>query len=644
MLFSKRFFSLIFLFSLSFCFITNVVRAEDDEDDSEPELFDPDAEEAEGDGEENDPTEVERDNFVYVLNDDNFDSFMEGKSVVLLEFYAPWCGHCKQFAPTYEKIAEDLDGKVDVAKVDATIANGVANRFNIQGYPTIKIWKDGETFDYKGSRSKEDVIKKVMEYSDPDWSPPPAAVITLTTANFRSIVDNEDIMLVEFYAPWCGHCKKLEPEYEEAAQELKNHDPPIPLGKVDATEEGDLASEFGVSGYPTMKLFRRGRAYEYKGPREARGIISYMIDEATPPSTEVTTLKVMKNILHIASDVTIIGCFMNEEDPALEVYQQVGNTLRSQYEFHHTFSSEICSDLGASIGEVIMFHPERFQSQFEPKSFKMPVNEETVKNELETFFSEHAVPLVGQRTKENKDKRYEARPLVVVYYSVDFSFDYRVNTQIWRKKVLNVANEMKDVTFCIANEDDFTEELKRVKLDDSPEEINVIIYDDDDRRYPMKPDDEFDEEVLSEYVGKYLKGKIKPVFKSEKPPKKNKGPVTVVTANTFDQIVMDESKDLLIEFYAPWCGHCKKLAPVYKKLGKKFKDNENIVIAKMDATANDIPNNIYKAEGFPTLYWAPAGSKTKPSKYTGGRELDAFVEYIEENSTQLKLNDVKDEL
>ena len=66
-------------------------------------------------------------------------------------------------------------------------------------------------------------------------------------------------------------------------------------------------------------------------------------------------------------------------------------------------------------------------------------------------------------------------------------------------------------------------------------------------------------------------GKIKPVFKSEKTPKKNKGPVTVVTANTFDKIVMDETKDLLIEFYAPWCGHCKNLAPVYKKLGKKFK-------------------------------------------------------------------------
>jgi len=639
-MFSKKLIGLIFLFCLSFCFLT--IRAEEDEDDTEPELFDPDAELDAEEEEEADIPEVERENYVYILNDDNFDSFVEDKNIVLLEFYAPWCGHCKQFAPTYEKIAEELDGKVEVAKIDATIANAVANRFSITGYPTIKIYKDGEAFDYKGSRSKEDVIKKVMEYADPEWAPPPEAVMTLTTANFRTVVDNEDIILVEFYAPWCGHCKKLAPELEEAAQELKSRDPPIPIAKVDATEEGELANEFGVSGYPTMKLFRRGRAYEYKGPREARGIISYMIDEATPPSTEVTTLKAMKNILHAASDVTIIGCFTGEDDAALEMYQQVGNSLRSQYEFHHTFSAEIASDLGAAIGEIIMFHPERFQSSFEPKSFKMSVNEDTVKNELETFFSDNAVPLVGQRTKENKDKRYEARPLVVVYYGVDFSFDYRKNTQIWRKKVLNVANEMKDVTFAIANEDDFTEELKRVKLDDSPEEINVIIYDDDDRRYPMQPDEEFDEEVLTEFVEKYLAGKVKPVFKSEKTPKKNKGPVTIVTANTFDKIVMDETKDILIEFYAPWCGHCKKLAPAYKKLGKKFKDNDGVVIAKMDATANDIPNNIYKAEGFPTLYWAPAGSKTNPQKYTGGRELDDFVEFVEENSTKLKLD--KDEL
>lgn len=69
----------------------------------------------------------------------------------------------------------------------------------------------------------------------------------------------------------CGHCKKLAPEYEKAAKELSNRTPPIPLAKVDATAESDLATRFGVSGYPTLKIFRKGKAFDYNGPREKFG-------------------------------------------------------------------------------------------------------------------------------------------------------------------------------------------------------------------------------------------------------------------------------------------------------------------------------------------------------------------------------------
>lgn len=138
-------------------------------------------------------------------------------------------------------------------------------------------------------------------------------------------------------------------------------------------------------------------------------------------------------------------------------------------------------------------------------------------------------------------------------------------------------------------------------------------------------------------------GKLKPVLKSQPVPKNNKGPVKVVVGKTFESIVMDPNNDVLIEFYAPWCGHCKKLEPIYTELGKKYKDQKNLVIAKMDATANDISDSHYKADGFPTIYFAPSNNKKSPIKYQNGqRDLEHLSKFLEEHAT--KISRTKEEL
>jgi len=144
----------------------------------------------------------------------------------------------------------------------------------------------------------------------------------------------------------------------------------------------------------------------------------------------------------------------------------------------------------------------------------------------------------------------------------------------------------------------------------------------------------FDEESVTAFVNGVLDGSIKPHFKTQDAPETNDEDVLVVVGSTFDELVIDNDKDVLVEFYAPWCGHCKQLAPIYDELGEHYEENDDVIIAKIDASAND--NNHIKVRSFPTIFLFPAGAKSEPIEFNGDRTVEGFVAFLEENATHLK--------
>ena len=133
---------------------------------------------------------------------------------------------------------------------------------------------------------------------------------------------------------------------------------------------------------------------------------------------------------------------------------------------------------------------------------------------------------------------------------------------------------------------------------------------------------------LKAFFEGYAAGTLEAHMKSEPVPESNDDPVYVLVGSEFENVIGKE-QDVFVEFYAPWCGHCKRLAPEYEKVGEAFSDVESVVIAKIDATENDTPEDI---KGFPTLLFYPKG-QTEAVKYSGDRKQEAIIDWIKENAS-----------
>uniref|UniRef100_A0A8C7JPR6 Protein disulfide-isomerase n=1 Tax=Oncorhynchus kisutch TaxID=8019 RepID=A0A8C7JPR6_ONCKI len=466
-------------------------------------------------------------------------------------------------------------------------------------------------------------------------------VMVLHINNFQRALSENKFLLVEFYAPWCGHCRQLEPVYVEAAGVLKGErkegeSEGYRLAKVDAAEEKELAEEYDVGSFPTIKLFTdgdRNNPIDFTGKRTVQGIVQWLKRRSGPSAVVLETTDAASEHISL-HNVTVLGFFTSLESEEVKVFYSVAMEMVDMV-FGVTTSPEVFQKYEVKNNRVVLF------KKFDEGRVDLSVSEEEKvgKEELTVFIRTNSLELVIEFNEQNADKIFGSK---VHTHTLLF-----INSTVQEQKSLlteysTVARDFKGkVLFIIIDvTGPVSHVLKYFGLSEGDAPAVRIINTDTAKKFALIG--QIKAATLQTFCQGVLDGTVKSHLLSEEVPEDwDKGPVKVLVGKNFEAVALDNNKNVFVEFYAPWCGHCKELAPVWEKLAEKYADRDDIIIAKMDATTNEVEG--VSVSGFPTLRYYPAGEDSKEVEYSGTRDLETFAMFLDNGGQLPKVEEEDDE-
>ncbi|EDO19136.1 hypothetical protein Kpol_2000p104 [Vanderwaltozyma polyspora DSM 70294] len=459
-------------------------------------------------------------------------------------------------------------------------------------------------------------------------APEDSDVVKLSGKDFESFIGKNNLVMAEFFAPWCGHCKNLAPEYVKAAEKLKEHD--IYLAQVDCTENQELCMEHQIRGYPTIKIFKNGNLEEpkdYQGARKADAMIDFMIKQSLPTVMDVASEDELDSILLNATLPVVIN---NDVENFNETFHKMADKLFSDYVF---VSYPLKKNPKLS---VILSNEDDLDN--EPIVYDGDLSK-TSEEDFIKWLKVQSLPFFGEINGETFNNYFESKlPLAYLFY----------NSQEELEKYSDFLTKLGEkhrgkLNFGALDAQKFGRHADNLNM---KEQFPLFVIHDMDSNYKyglkQLADEEFEkltapivlkEKEIKKLVEDVLAGKAEPIVKSEPIPESQDSSVMKLVAHNHDEIIKDPKKDVLVKYYAPWCGHCKNLAPIYVDLADLLANDKStkdkFVIAEIDATLNDVAS--VDIEGYPTIILYPSGMNAEPVTFQTKREIEDFLNFLEKN-------------
>ncbi|KAJ1503569.1 protein disulfide-isomerase precursor [Coelomomyces lativittatus] len=437
--------------------------------------------------------------------------------------------------------------------------------------------------------------------------------------HFDALTETDQIILFKFYATWCGHCKQLAPVLDKVAERLKKNKISAKIVKIDCEQHAELASAHKIRGYPTLKVLRNKKLSDYEGgSRTEDDLYEFLVKE-----TQDDWFNVHENNatdFKKSADVVLLGHFKDSNSAEAKAFQSLASTYRKKHRFGIVNDPKLLGVDKVSDHEVLVYRQsdnavERHQGGF------------TVE-ELEKFLHAKAVPLVGEINEKTFEHYVSSQlPLVFFFYNDPKQKEtYKSVMETLAKKYEQKYN----FGFCDASKfGGYGEELTL-----KPEWPAIAIQHMGTREkwaMDQSPGSMTDAKI-TQFVNQVAEGVLSPSIRSQTLTETKKDHLYQTTAKSFDEDVINNDQDVLVEFYAPWCQHCKRLEPILQSLGKAV-NNKHVKVVQFDGSQNDVPRSAHaEVQGFPTLKLYRANNKKEPLGYEGERTEQAMLTFLQANA------------
>lgn len=460
-------------------------------------------------------------------------------------------------------------------------------------------------------------------------------ILKLTKNNFRRALKQHDQLLVHFYAPLSRQSLGSILEFRKAVSALKDAESAVRLGEVDVNEEKQLAASLNVTSVPSLRLYLSGDKHNpvyCPDLKSSSSILTWLKRRDGPSADIISNLTQLEKFMD-EDELVVLGLFKDLEGDIVKVFYEVATDI-ADLPFGVTGSHEIFSMYDISTDTVLLIRKHKPDEQFEMKK-------SSEKEDVVEFIRQYEMELVTEYNGMTASKILNSvvlNHLLLFVNKVEEGFEeiyhtFKTTAEKFRGKVLFVVVDVNETR------NGRIMEYFRVRVEEAP--VVRMVNLSNNVQYQLASD-QFDAHSLLEFCLNYLEGTAKPKLQSEPIPENwDKQPVKELVGMNFEKVAFNYDKNVIILFYAAWSRESRALFPLWEELAQHFSENEDIVVAKIDVTANDI--NVHLGEKYPSIKFFPAVYAERVVPYSGKQKLKPIVTFMEKEIKKAKKDRAEEE-